>query len=117
LFYDNSDFFEFRDYMTRKLGVTVPICPGVLRILSTAQIKRFTALCGARLPKPLLNRLEELADDDEAVRRFGVEYATEQCLELLREGVPGLHLYTLNKARSVSEIMTNLNRVPSGQPG
>jgi methylenetetrahydrofolate reductase (NADPH) len=117
LFYDNSDFFEFRDYMTRKLGVTVPICPGVLPILSTAQIKRFTALCGARLPKPLLNRLEELADDDEAVRRFGVEYATEQCLELLREGVPGLHLYTLNKARSVSEIMTNLNRVPSGQPG
>ncbi|HVR35648.1 MAG TPA: methylenetetrahydrofolate reductase [NAD(P)H] [Methylomirabilota bacterium] len=117
LFYDNSDFFEFRDYMTRKLGVTVPICPGVLPILSTAQIKRFTALCGARLPKPLLSRLEELVDDDEAVRQFGVEYATEQCQELLREGVPGLHLYTLNKAPSVSEIMAYLNRVPSGQPG
>ena len=51
LFFDNKDFFEFEDFLTRKLGVTVPICPGVLPILGTAQIKRFTALCGARLPR------------------------------------------------------------------
>ena len=108
LFFDNADFFAFRDYMVKTLGVTVPICPGVLPILSTEQIKRFAALCGARLPEPLVSRLEELGDDTEAVAEFGIEYATKQCEELLREGVPGLHMYSLNKARSTAEIMRNL---------
>jgi methylenetetrahydrofolate reductase (NADPH) len=94
LFFDNSDFFVFREYMLKKLGVSVPICPGVLPILSTAQIKRFTALCGARLPGSLLSKLEEFGGNDEAVLEFGIEYATRQCEELLREGVPGLHIYT-----------------------
>ena len=108
LFFENADFFEFRDYMTKTLGVTVPLCPGVLPILSTDQIKRFTALCGARLPEPLVSRLEQLGDDTEAVTDFGVEYATKQCEELLRGGVPGLHLYSLNKVRSTSKILKNL---------
>ncbi len=108
LFFDNTDFFEFRDYVVKKLGVTVPICPGVLPILSTGQIKRFTTLCGARLPKPLLSRLDELGDDTEAVTKFGIEYATKQCEELLRGGVPGLHIYSLNKSRSTTEIIRNL---------
>ena len=108
LFFENADFFEFRDYMTKTLGVTVPLCPGVLPILSTDQIKRFTALCGARLPEPLVSRLEQLGDDTEAVTDFGIEYATKQCEELLRGGVPGLHLYSLNKVRSTSKILKNL---------
>ena len=108
LFFENADFFEFRDYLTKTLGVTVPICPGVLPILSTGQIKRFTALCGARLPEPLVSRLEQLGDDTEAVTDFGIEYATKQCEELLRGGVPGLHLYSLNKVRSTSQILKNL---------
>ena len=108
LFFDNADFFEFRDYVIKTLGVTVPICPGVLPILSTEQITRFTELCGARLPKPLVSRLEGLGDDTEAVTKFGIEYATKQCEELLRGGVPGLHMYSLNKARSTTEIVKNL---------
>ena len=108
LFFDNSDFFLFREYMTKKLGVTVPICPGVLPILSASQIKRFTALCGARLPAPLLSRLDALGENDDAVREFGIEYATQQCSELLRGGIPGLHFYTLNKAHSTARIMANL---------
>jgi methylenetetrahydrofolate reductase (NADPH) len=108
LFFDNADFFLFRDHLTQKLGVTVPICPGIIPILSAAQIKKFTALCGARLPGPLLARLEELKDDDEAAKEFGVEHATRQCAELLREGVPGLHFYTLNKAYSTTRILKNL---------
>ena len=108
LFFENADFFEFRDYMTKTLGVTVPMCPGVLPILSTDQIKRFTALCGARLPAPLMSRLERLGDDTEAVTDFGIEYATKQCEELLRGGAPGLHLYSLNKVRSTSQILKNL---------
>jgi methylenetetrahydrofolate reductase (NADPH) len=108
LFFDNADFLEFRDYLTRKLGVSVPICPGVLPILSTPQIKRFTALCGARLPAALLARLEQLGDDEEAVMQYGIEVASQQCQELLREGVPGLHLYTLNKTRATTAILKNL---------
>jgi methylenetetrahydrofolate reductase (NADPH) len=108
LFFDNADFLDFRDFMSGKLGVTVPICPGVLPILSTAQLKRFIALCGARLPANLQSRLEALGDDDAAVAEFGIEYATRQCEELVRAGVPGLHFYTLNKAESTTRILRNL---------
>jgi methylenetetrahydrofolate reductase (NADPH) len=116
LFFDNADFLEFRDHMTRKLRVTVPICPGVLPILSTAQIKRFIALCGARLPERVGSRLEILGDDDAAVTEFGVEYATRQCEELVRAGVPGLHFYTLNKAESTTRILRNLGLAPAREP-
>lgn len=108
LFFDNQDFLEFRDYVSTKLGSTVPIFPGVLPILSAAQIQRFTTMCGARMPAPLLSRLAELAGNDEAATEFGIEYATRQCQELLRAGVPGFHFYTLNKARSTTAILKNL---------
>jgi methylenetetrahydrofolate reductase (NADPH) len=107
LFFRNSDYFECRDYLAR-LGVDVPIVPGILAIVSTAQIKRFVALCGAGLPAPLLSGLERCGDDEEAVTQFGIEWTSRQCEELLREGVPGLHFYTLNKARSTTEIVRNL---------
>ncbi|MHA3770892.1 methylenetetrahydrofolate reductase [NAD(P)H] [Verrucomicrobiota bacterium sgz303538] len=108
LFFDNADYFEFRDYVTTKLGVNVPLIPGVLPILSRNQTKKFVSLCGAKLPEAFLSRLEELGDDDEAVVEFGIEYATRQCEELLREGVPGMHFYTLNKAYSTVQIVRNL---------
>ena len=107
LFFDNRDYFEFRDFLT-KLGVVMPLVPGIIPIMSAAQIKRFTALCGAALPPPLLAELEKRGDDDEAAVEFGIEYATKQCEELLREGVPGIHFYTLNKARSTTAILKNL---------
>ena len=108
LFFDNADFFAFRDHMVGTLGVTVPLCPGVLPILSASQITKFTQLCGARIPDPLRARLEALAGDVEATTAFGIEYATRQCEELLREGVPGIHLYCLNKPRSTTGIVKNL---------
>jgi methylenetetrahydrofolate reductase (NADPH) len=108
LFFDNADFFEFRDFMTGKMGVQIPICPGVLPILSGSQIKKFTTLCGARIPEKMMARLEELGENDEAVTEFGIEHATRQCEQLLREGVPGIHFYTLNKARSTTRILKNL---------
>ncbi len=107
LFFDNRDFFRFRDYLTRK-GVTVPVCPGIIPILSTHQIKRFTVLCGAELPAPLLADLDKFAHDDAGCAEFGIEFATRQCQELLRGGVPGLHFYTLNKARSTVRVVRNL---------
>jgi methylenetetrahydrofolate reductase (NADPH) len=108
LFFDNADYFEFRQYLTDKLGVSVPLIPGVLPILSRNQTKKFVSLCGAKLPEAFLTRLEEFGDDDAAVVEFGIEYATRQCEELLRAGVPGLHFYTLNKAHSTVRIVRNL---------
>jgi methylenetetrahydrofolate reductase (NADPH) len=107
LFFQNSHYFECRDFLARR-GVTVPIVPGILPILSTSQIKRFVALCGAALPRPLLAELEKHGEDDQAVAAFGIEYATKQCEELLREGAPGLHFYTLNRAGSTTEVVKNL---------
>ncbi|MBM3835874.1 MAG: methylenetetrahydrofolate reductase [NAD(P)H] [Verrucomicrobia bacterium] len=108
LFFDNRDFFLFRDFMVRKLGVTAPICPGILPILSAAQIKRFTTLCGAQMPAPLLGRLDGFGNNDEMVTAYGIEYATKQIQELLQEGVEGIHLYTLNKVHSTYHVLTNL---------
>ncbi|HEY3915086.1 MAG TPA: methylenetetrahydrofolate reductase [NAD(P)H] [Verrucomicrobiae bacterium] len=107
LFFDNQDFFRFRDYLAKK-GVTVPIFPGIIPILTASQIKRFTALCGAELPVPLLDKLAQHTNDDAACAEFGIEYATNQCEELLRGGVPGLHFYTLNKSRSTVQVLKNL---------
>jgi methylenetetrahydrofolate reductase (NADPH) len=109
LFFDNADFFEFREHMVRRHGVKIPLVPGIIPVQSAAQIKRFTALCGARIPRPLAAKLDELGDDDAAVADFGIEYATRQCEELLRNGAPGIHFYTLNKARSTVAILKNLS--------
>lgn len=110
LFFRNSDYFAFRDFLA-KLGVTVPIVPGILPILSTAQITRFVQLCGAELPAPLMAELEKRQDDD--VLQFGIDYATRQSEELLREGAPGLHFYTLNRIRSTTAVVTNLGLAPA----
>ncbi len=111
LFFDNADFFAFRDHLTGKLGVKVPLVPGVIAILSASQINRFTQLCGSRVPPALRARLDELGDNDEEALKFGIEYATQQCVELLRAGVPGLHFYTLNKTHATVEILKNLKLV------
>ena len=108
LFFDNADFYEFRDHLTGKLGVTVPIVPGIVPILSSSQIKRFTALCGARIPAALGARLEELGANNAATVEFGIEYAARQCEDLLRHGAPGIHFYTLNKAYSTVRVLNHL---------
>ena len=108
LFFDNADYFKFRDHAEKKLGVRVPLVPGVLAILSAGQITRFTQLCGSKIPPALRTKLDALGTDDEAAMKFGIEYATQQCEELLRAGAPGLHFYTLNKAHSTVQVLKNL---------
>jgi methylenetetrahydrofolate reductase (NADPH) len=97
-----------QDYLRDKRGVKAPIVPGVLPFLSTEQIKRFTSLCGSKLPRPLLTRLEAHAGDDEAVRQIGVEVCTDICRRLLDQGAAGIHFYCLNRSASCTEIMRNL---------
>jgi methylenetetrahydrofolate reductase (NADPH) len=108
LFFDNADYFEFRDYVTQKLGVNVPIVPGIVAIVSATQITKFTQMCGAKIPPALRVKLDAIGTDDAAALKFGVEYATRQCEELLRAGAPGLHFYTLNKAHSTVQVVKNL---------
>lgn len=107
LFYDNKYFFDFVDRAI-KSGINVPIIPGVLPILSTGQVRRFTTLCGAKIPPALDQQLEKFGEDDDAVRELGVEYATRQVRELWDAGVPGVHFYVLNRSYSVSQILTSL---------
>ena len=108
LFFDNADYFEFRDHMSGKPGVKVPLVPGIISIVSASQIKKFTQLCGAKIPAALGAKLDALAGDDAACAEFGVEYATKQCVELLQAGAPGLHFYTLNKSHSTVRVLKNL---------
>jgi methylenetetrahydrofolate reductase (NADPH) len=108
LFYDYRDFLDMEDYLRNKRGVKVPIVPGVLPFLSTEQIKRFTSLCGSKLPDSLRHRIEALAHDDEAVRQVGVEVCTDICKKLIDHGIRGIHFYCLNRVPSCAEIVNNL---------
>ncbi|HEX8550564.1 MAG TPA: methylenetetrahydrofolate reductase [NAD(P)H] [Abditibacteriaceae bacterium] len=107
LFFDNADFFRWRD-LAEKLGVSIPLCAGIMPISSVSQIKRFVMMCGAKIPHWLLVRLESLESDPLAVAAAGVDHAITQCEELLREGVPGLHFYTLNRSKATNLIGQSL---------
>jgi methylenetetrahydrofolate reductase (NADPH) len=107
LFFDNADFYEFRDFLANK-GIKIPLVPGIVPILNANQIKKFTAMCGARIPAALGSKLDEIGDDEAAATAFGIEYATKQCEDLLRNSAPGVHFYTLNKAHSTVAVLKNL---------
>lgn len=108
LFFDNADFYEFRDHLVKKYGIVQPIVPGIISILSATQIKKFTAMCGAKIPPSLSAQLDQFTDDDAAATEFGIEYATKQCQDLLRNGAPGIHFYTLNKSYATMRVLKNL---------
>lgn len=113
LFFDNAYYREFRDYLRGELGVRVPLVPGIIPIQSVRQIQRFTAMCGATIPKVLEEALARLGEDDQATAAFGVRYAVDQCRELLAMGVEGLHFYTLNKAGPTRTILQELGLRPA----
>lgn len=107
LFFDNRDYFDFAA-RARGAGIDLAIVPGIMPITDLGQIKRFTQLCGAKIPPPLLAELESVDGKKEEVIETGIRYATKQCLELLRQGAPGIHFYTLNKSLSTRTILENL---------
>jgi methylenetetrahydrofolate reductase (NADH) len=109
LFFDNADYFAFVT-RARARGVCVPIIPGIMPITNLAQIERFTAMCGARIPDTLRTRLADVRDDEEAVRALGIAHATAQCRELLAGGAPGIHFYTLNQSPATRAICEQLRR-------
>ena len=107
LFFENADYFSFVA-RCRDAGIEVPIIPGIWPITNYKQIARISSLIGSRLPDRLLGELEVRADQPEAVTDFGVAYATLQCADLLANGAPGIHLYTLNRSPATRAIMSAL---------
>jgi methylenetetrahydrofolate reductase (NADPH) len=107
LFFDNADYYRFVAD-ARRIGIEVPIVPGMLPIRSAGQARRFTAMCGARIPPALDRRLAAVEDDDAAAVALGIDYTTEQCEQLLEFGVPGFHFYSLNQADALLEIHSRL---------
>ena len=107
LFYDNDDFWRFRDRCVA-LGITAPIVPGLLPILSFAQIKRITSLCKARLPADLHDQLEQRRDDPAGQIQVGIDHARRQTENLLRGGAPGIHFYVLNRSDAIHGILDGL---------
>jgi methylenetetrahydrofolate reductase (NADPH) len=107
LFFDNEDFYRFRD-RAGKVGIQVPIIAGIMPILNVKQIKRFTQLCGARIPKPLLDKIEAVEDDAEAVRQVGTIHALRQCDNLIDNGIAGLHFYTMNRSTATRAIFQHI---------
>ncbi len=110
LFFDNAFYFRLAE-RARRAGVSAPILAGIMPIEDAAQIRRFALRCGATIPARLAAVLDR-CDGPEQVRQAGVEWATDQCAELLAEGVPGLHFYTLNRSRATCEILQALGRLP-----
>lgn len=115
LFFENKYFFDFVDRAIAK-GISVPIIPGIMPIQNVNQIKRFTKMCGSKIPGPLLSRLEKHVEDTEAVKQIGVDYATEQCENLLNNGAAGIHFYTLNRSKATLKIFENLKKLVDISP-
>lgn len=113
-FLDNAYFFEFLE-LVKKAGITAPVIPGILPILSAAQVRRFAKLCGSTLPAAVEQELSRVETDDAGAVQYGIELATRQCEELLKSGVPGLHFYALNRARSTETILSNLRLIPGAR--
>ena len=107
LFFDNKYYFDFVASL-RKIGVDVPVIPGIMPIVNLKQIKRFIKMCGATIPHDLMVRLEEAQDDPESVCQIGIDHAANQCRKLLMQGAPGIHFYTLNRSRATLSVLERL---------
>jgi len=107
LFFDPQVYFDFVA-RARAAGIVQPIVPGIMPVTNVEQLERFTSMCGASIPEALQQRLLDVRDRPDAVRRVGVEWATQQCSTLLEGGAPGIHFYTLNRSPSTRAIFENL---------
>lgn len=107
-FYDNRFYFEYVE-RCRGAGIQVPILPGVMPIYSIKMMKRLAALCGATITENINAGIALLDEDDkEGLLEFGIDFAFQQCAGLLQTGVPGLHIYTMDRSKSTVEIITRL---------
>ena len=107
-FFNPDAYFRFIDDV-RKLGVNVPIVPGIMPIANYSQLKRFSDMCGAEIPRWIAKRMQAHGDDAESVRALGAEVVAQLCRRLLDGGAPGLHFYTLNRAKATQLVLQQLS--------
>jgi len=107
LFFNNKDFLSFVE-RARAAGITIPIIPGIMPLTAGSQIKRFSEMSGCSIPKTIQDAMTRYAEDPESAEKFGIDYASQQCRELIAAGVQGLHFYTLNKTQPTLSIYRNL---------
>jgi methylenetetrahydrofolate reductase (NADPH) len=107
LFFDNRAYWDFVG-RAREAGIEAPIIPGIMPIQRYEQIHRMTKMCGASIPPEIERELEARKDDPDAVRDFGVSYATLQCADLLARGAPGIHFYVLNRSPAARAVLAAL---------
>ena len=109
-FYDNNLFYEYVD-KCREAGISVPIIPGIMPIYGVKMTENLATLCGATISDELRRGLKEASEGGkDAVMQFGIDFAVEQCRELLEKGVPGLHFYTMDRSQSVVGIVNCLKQ-------
>ena len=107
LFFDNTLYYRFVE-RCRAAGITIPIVPGIMPVLSLKQIQRFTQMCGATLPPQLITRLEVAAENTDVLETIGIDWALTQIRGLLANGAPGYHLYILNRAKGALALTAGL---------
>jgi methylenetetrahydrofolate reductase (NADPH) len=107
-FYNADAYFHFVDHC-QKLGIDIPIVPGIMPIYNYTQLARFSNVCGAEIPRWLSLKLQDFGDDMASLRAFGIDVVTELCDRLLSQGAPGLHFYTMNQAGVIGTIAERLN--------
>jgi methylenetetrahydrofolate reductase (NADPH) len=113
LFYDNADFFRFRD-RCNAIGITAPLVPGVMPVTNYAQVRRIASLCKARLPESFTRPFEAAGDDEAAQFEAGVTFAARQVEELIAAGVPGVHFYVLNKSPATVRVLDHVGMKRAG---
>jgi len=109
-FYNADAYFHYVDDC-RRMGIDIPITPGIMPITNYRQLSRFSEMCGAEIPQWLRRRLEAFGEDGASIRAFGLDVVTELCERLLAGGAPGLHIYTLNRANASFLLWQRLNRL------
>ena len=107
-FYNADAYFRFRDEAAR-LGVLVPIVPGIMPITSSTQLMRFSDACGAEIPRWIRQRLSAFGDDTASIRAFGLDVVAQLCDNLLQGGAPGIHFYTMNQSAATLELVKRLH--------
>jgi methylenetetrahydrofolate reductase (NADPH) len=106
-FFNPDAYFRFVDD-ARKLGITVPIVPGIMPITQYSQLRRFSDMCGAEIPRWIAKRLEAFRDDADSIREFGADVVADLCRKLIDGGAPSIHFYTLNRAKATLAICERL---------
>lgn len=106
-FYNADAYFRFVDD-ARKMGVAIPIVPGIMPISNFSQLRRFSETCGAEIPRWIGKRMLAYGDDNESIREFAADFVADLCRRLIEGGAPALHFYTLNMSKPTLNVLSRL---------